>query len=343
MGELSRPASRASSTPVSAPLDPLAPPKEDDKLLYHTQPIDHQTLEMLKRSLLYNQLLQAGYPEHIAQQHLQTALLREKYMEESNKHSPISTDADRRQPQPAHSSLPYRQTDSPMFHVPAPAHSNSQLPYHLQNQMIHPSPHHEVYRPPGQDQDIVPPVAHSGQIKRLAHAGGITDFSSYKGDQHQQMQEPAGNLVDLMTSYRMPHLAAYPICWSGILSLKNELANVQMHYVSGCRDLAKEYLPQAGAQLKIEQRMRLEDTQIDGVKKKMETKSEHCLLLALPHGNDQDQFEGQSRILRNNFITYLQLKNAAGIANIRKADNQSVIVHVFPSCDFANENLARIT
>ena len=45
-------------------------------------------------------------------------------------------------------------------------------------------------------------------------------------------------------------------------------------------------------------------------------------------------------MLRSNFITYLQLKSAAGIVNVSNEDNQPAhIVHVFPSCDFANENL----
>jgi len=200
---------------------------------------------------------------------------------------------------------------------------------------------------------LLPPAAHSGQIKRLSHSAGVADFSLRSQGQQQQLQqhqqphplvesEKASMSVDLMTSYRMPHLAAYPICWTGILGLKNDMANVQMHFVSGDRDLALEFMPETGANMKIVQRMRLEDQQIEGVKKKMETKSEHCLLLALPHGNDQDQFENQSRILRNNFITYLQLKSAAGIANVTNKEGQPAIVHVFPSCDFANENLARI-
>jgi len=172
----------------------------------------------------------------------------------------------------------------------------------------------------------------------LTHSAGVTDFSKPSSSHHSVSENPPV----ISTNYRMPHLAAYPICWSGILGLKNDMANVQMHYVSGCRDLAREYLPQHGSNLKIVQRMRLEDAQIDGVKKKMDTKSEHCMLLALPHGSDQEEIEKQSKILRNNFITYLQLKTAAGIANVVNEDNQPAIVHVFPSCDFANENLARI-
>ena len=112
--------------------------------------------------------------------------------------------------------------------------------------------------------------------------------------------------------------------------------------MSGNRDLAKASLPDTGSTLKIVQRMRLEDSQLDGVAKKMETKSEHCMLLALPNGSEHEEIEHQSKILRSNFITYLQLKSAAGIVNVSNEDNQpAYIVHVFPSCDFANENLAR--
>merc|ERR1712037_881446 len=109
-----------------------------------------------------------------------------------------------------------------------------------------------------------------------------------------------------VSDYRLPHLAAYPICWSGTLGLKNDMANVRMHYVSGNRDLAKASLPDTGSTLKIVQRMRLEDSQLDGVARKMETKSEHCMLLALPNGSEHEEIEHQSKILRSNFITYLQ-------------------------------------
>ena len=120
------------------------------------------------------------------------------------------------------------------------------------------------------------------------------------------------------------------------------MANVRMHYVSGNRDLARASLPDKGSTLKIMQRMRLEDSQLDGVARKMETKGEHCMLLALPNGSEHEEIELQSRNLRHSFITYLQLKSAAGIVNVSNEDNQpAYIVHVFPSCDFANENLAR--
>lgn len=69
---------------------------------------------------------------------------------------------------------------------------------------------------------------------------------------------------------------------------------------------------------------------------------EHCILLALPCGRDQVDVLQQSNNLRHGFITYLQLKQAAGIINIGHQNQATFVIHIFPSCDFANENLARI-
>lgn len=68
------------------------------------------------------------------------------------------------------------------------------------------------------------------------------------------------------------------------------------------------------------------------------------MLLALPCGRDHLDVLQQSNNLTNGFITYLQQKQAAGIVNIAAPGSQQAafVVHIFPSCEFANENLARI-
>jgi hypothetical protein len=344
----------------------LGRPKEEEKHLYpahqQQQQYSAQTIELYKLqelqnyrelTLIYQQLLAAGHPEAVAIQLAQT-LLRDRYMEEQRPGSvpPMShlhhmeemrRQAASRQPLPAHSGDPYRQTESPHYSHLQPAHS--QHPYMQQREPVGPpTAAHMEYR----REDLVPPAAHSSQLQRLTHSPAISDFSTSRPQspaayQTQPLYAGSVNNDVPLTNYRLPYLAAYPICWSGTLALKNDMASVRMHYVSGSRDLAKASLPTTGATLKIVQRMRLEDTQIDGVKRKMDTKSEHCMLLALPNGSEQEEIEKQSKILRNNFITYLQLKSAAGIVNVSNEDNQpAYIVHVFPSCDFANENLARL-
>lgn len=76
----------------------------------------------------------------------------------------------------------------------------------------------------------------------------------------------------------------------------------------------------------------------------LQTPNEHCVLLALPCGHDQLDVLQQSRNLSSGFITYLQEKKAAGIVNIAAPGSNQVsyVVHIFPSCEFSNENLNRI-
>jgi hypothetical protein len=136
--------------------------------------------------------------------------------------------------------------------------------------------------------------------------------------------------------------------WQGLLALKNDNAACQMHFVSGNMSVARDSLPSQPdgtiPPLRISQRMRLEQTQLEGVARKMQMEPEHCMLLALPCGRDHMDVLQQSNNLRNGFITYLQLKQAAGIVNICHPITQqpAYVIHIFPSCDFANENLARI-
>ncbi|CAI8054149.1 Msx2-interacting protein [Geodia barretti] len=128
----------------------------------------------------------------------------------------------------------------------------------------------------------------------------------------QQPQPPADNLLDL--------LRRYPVMWQGHLTLKNESAAVQLHFLSGNAQLAKSSLPGLGEgqspALRIAQRMRLEQTQLEGVQRRMQNESEHCLLLALPCGRDAGDVRAQTHALKNSLISYLLQKQAAGIINV---------------------------
>lgn len=144
-------------------------------------------------------------------------------------------------------------------------------------------------------------------------------------------------------------LKQYPLMWQGLLALKNDQAAVQMYFVSGNDDVAKCSLPKnndgSTPPLRIFQRMRLEPMQVEGVARKMQMEKEHCMLLALPCGHDHMDVLKQSTNLTWGFITYLQQKQAAGIVNVAAPGTThppAYVVHIFPSCDFVNENLRRI-
>lgn len=77
----------------------------------------------------------------------------------------------------------------------------------------------------------------------------------------------------------MSFFQSYPIVWQGCLVLKNDSALVQMHYVSGAQHLIKRSMPDAEegssfAVLRISQRMRLENQQLEGVHRRMQVSLE---------------------------------------------------------------------
>uniref|UniRef100_A0A915J2U8 SPOC domain-containing protein n=1 Tax=Romanomermis culicivorax TaxID=13658 RepID=A0A915J2U8_ROMCU len=121
-----------------------------------------------------------------------------------------------------------------------------------------------------------------------------------------------------------------------------------MHLVSGNPQLLPHSLPMANErspipELRIMQRMRLEAQQLDGVTRRMQLREEHCILVALPCGQDRNHIMDQSNILNSAFINYLQQKQAAGIVHVAPVGSTSTqpayIVHVFPPCDFAQQAL----
>ena len=86
--------------------------------------------------------------------------------------------------------------------------------------------------------------------------------------------------------------------WQGHLTLKNESAAVQLHFLSGNVQLAKGSLPGTGEgrspALRIAQRMRLEQTQLEGVQRRMQVQcnvlymcpSTACLRVQYLHVSD---------------------------------------------------------
>lgn len=69
-------------------------------------------------------------------------------------------------------------------------------------------------------------------------------------------------------------LNRHPVMWQGLLALKTDQAAVQMHFVYGNPQIARDSLPHnldgTTPPLRIAQRMRLEQTQLEGVARKMQ-------------------------------------------------------------------------
>jgi hypothetical protein len=136
------------------------------------------------------------------------------------------------------------------------------------------------------------------------------------------------------------------IIWTGGFTLKNDSVSIAMNFVCGNLAIGEMCLGQMAvdgmnAPLRISQRMRLEQNQLEGVQKKLqvcivvlplgfcETRNahgflililqmdnEHCILIALPYGLNAIEQMNQANCLKHGFIDYLQEKKAAGIVNV---------------------------
>ncbi|KAI6193993.1 hypothetical protein M3Y96_01077900 [Aphelenchoides besseyi] len=142
----------------------------------------------------------------------------------------------------------------------------------------------------------------------------------------------------------------YPICWQGNLALKSNGTQVQMHHISGNQLLmestAKELAVPADdgrPTIRITQRMRLQNPHLITVCNKMNNEDEFVAMICFPCGKDAEQVNQQTTKMTSTFISYLSAKMAAGV--VTRAPNYphpSCVAHVFPPCEFSNQQLQRL-
>lgn len=146
------------------------------------------------------------------------------------------------------------------------------------------------------------------------------------------------------------------------MSLKNERASVRMLYLAGNQDLIRTCLQlmtvvsdeTGGAAwvLRIAQRMRLENSQLEAVQWKLREPANYCMCLALAAGSPpspsppntaaatvvttgamsrrtyvEDSYFAQQNMVLQNVITYLQDKMAAGIISCPSSQEVSLSTH----------------
>jgi len=155
--------------------------------------------------------------------------------------------------------------------------------------------------------------------------------------QHQQVMEQQRNTNE-----------KYPVLWQGQLAMKNTDTLVQMHRVCGndkLIDITNQELVSRGngiGTIRITQRMRLEQTQLESLMKKMEKEENYVALVCLPCGRNREDITVQTSRMTTSFIEYFTSKMAAGIVNRGPQTPQpSVVAHVFPPSDFATGHLNR--
>ncbi|NWH82097.1 RBM15 protein, partial [Piaya cayana] len=147
------------------------------------------------------------------------------------------------------------------------------------------------------------------------------------------------------------------LAWQGMLLLKNSNFPSNMHLLQGDLGVASSLLVEGAtggkvAQLKITQRLRLDQPKLDEVNRRIKVAGPngYAILLAVPGASDNRSAAGASeaattstqRPLRN-LVSYLKQKQAAGVISLPVGGNKdkenSGVLHAFPPCDFSQQFL----
>lgn len=141
------------------------------------------------------------------------------------------------------------------------------------------------------------------------------------------------------------------LAWRGMLLLKNSNFPANMHILEGDGAVASDLLAESStgrqvSELKITQRLRLDQPKLDEVSRRIKVAGPggYAVLLAVPGSTEEasasDPAASTQRPLRN-LVSYLKQKQAAGVISLpvggsRDKDNAGVL-HAFPPCDFSQQ------
>ncbi|KAJ7999112.1 hypothetical protein DPEC_G00212030 [Dallia pectoralis] len=140
------------------------------------------------------------------------------------------------------------------------------------------------------------------------------------------------------------------LAWQGTLLLKNSSFPTSMHLLDGDLAVAAGLLEEGStggqvSQLKITQRLRLDQPKLDEVSRRIRSAghSRYSVLLAVSGSSEegpQDVGSSAERPLKN-LVSYLKQKQAAGVISLpvggsRDKDGAGVL-HAFPPCDFSQQ------
>ena len=125
--------------------------------------------------------------------------------------------------------------------------------------------------------------------------------------------------------------------------MKNSLFPTKLHVVEGDRHIADSLKDEAGKpNLKITQRLRLDESKLEDVSRRMTSSRTHAVFLGLPttQAIQHDNPDVQSRPLRN-LISYLKQKEAAGVISMTATDSTQGVLYCFPPCTYSMDLLKR--
>ncbi|KAI4468565.1 rna recognition motif-containing [Holotrichia oblita] len=151
----------------------------------------------------------------------------------------------------------------------------------------------------------------------------------------------------LASSRTLPEVARKcSTVWQGALILKNSLFPAKFHLIDGDTDIVDGLMKDEDGrhQLRITQRLRLDQPKLEDVQKRIASASSHAIFLGLPGSTasvNNDDANVQTRPLRN-LVSYLKQKEAAGVISLLNKETEATgVLYSFPPCPFSAELIKR--
>lgn len=151
----------------------------------------------------------------------------------------------------------------------------------------------------------------------------------------------------LASSRTLPEVARKcTTVWQGALILKNSLFPAKFHLIDGDSDIVEGLMKDEDGkhQLRITQRLRLDQPKLEDVQKRISSASSHAIFLGLAGSTasvTNDDASVQTRPLRN-LVSYLKQKEAAGVISLLNKETEATgVLYSFPPCPFSAELLKR--
>lgn len=151
----------------------------------------------------------------------------------------------------------------------------------------------------------------------------------------------------LASSRTLPEVARKcSTVWQGALILKNSLFPAKFHLIDGDTDIVDGLMKDEDGkhQLRITQRLRLDQPKLEDVQKRISSASSHAIFLGLAGSTasvTNDDQTVQTRPLRN-LVSYLKQKEAAGVISLLNKETEATgVLYSFPPCPFSTELLKR--
>ncbi|CAL8336964.1 unnamed protein product [Lota lota] len=141
--------------------------------------------------------------------------------------------------------------------------------------------------------------------------------------------------------------------WQGVLLLKNSSFPTTVHLLQGDMAVPASLLVEGSkggpvSQLKISQRLRLDQPKLDEVTRRIKASGSagHAVLLAVPGKTEdgrQDSSNSSTERPLKNLVSYLKQKEAAGVISLpvggSRDKERTGVLHAFPPCPFSEQFL----